>query len=135
MRKIDFMNLLDKNVSTVPLSATLRQFVDVIAGSKRNIFVVLDDNKKFVGLLLMDDHRDVIFQQQLYDSYYVRDLLYVPDVVVFDTDTAEQMVAKFQQTKNFNLPVITRDGNYLGFLSRARVLDVYKDVIAEESDD
>ncbi len=135
VRKIDFMNLLDKNVSTVPLSATLRQFVDVIAGSKRNIFVVLDDNKKFVGLLLMDDHRDVIFQQQLYDSYYVRDLLYVPDVVVFDTDTAEQMVAKFQQTKNFNLPVITRDGNYLGFLSRARVLDVYKDVIAEESDD
>lgn len=135
VRKIDFMNLLDKNVSTVPLSATLRQFVDVIAGSKRNIFVVLDDNKKFVGLLLMDDHRDVIFQQQLYDSYYVRDLLYVPDVVVFDTDTAEQMVSKFQQTKNFNLPVITRDGNYLGFLSRARVLDVYKDVIAEESDD
>ncbi|MBQ4432837.1 MAG: chloride channel protein [Bacteroidales bacterium] len=135
VRKIDFMNLLDKNVSTVPLSATLRQFVDVIAGSKRNIFVVLDDNKKFVGLLLMDDHRDVIFKPQLYDSYYVRDLLYVPDVVVFDTDTAEQMVSKFQQTKNFNLPVITRDGNYLGFLSRARVLDVYKDVIAEESDD
>lgn len=135
VRKIDFMNLLDKNVSTVPLNATLGQFVDVIAGSKRNIFVVLDDNKKFVGLLLMDDHRDVIFKQQLYDSYYVRDLLYVPDVVVFDTDTAEQMVAKFQQTKNFNLPVITRDGNYLGFLSRARVLDVYKDVIAEESDD
>ena len=135
VRKIDFMSLLDKNISTVPLNATLGQFVDVIAGSKRNIFVVLDDNKKFVGLLLMDDHRDVIFQQQLYDSYFVRDLLYVPDVVVFDTDTAEQMVAKFQQTKNFNLPVITRDGNYLGFLSRARVLDVYKDVIAEESDD
>lgn len=135
VRKIDFMSLLDKNVSTVPLSATLGQFVDVIAESKRNIFVVLDDNKKFVGLLLMDDHRDVIFKPQLYDSYYVRDLLYVPDVVVFDTDTAEQMVSKFQQTKNFNLPVITRDGNYLGFLSRARVLDVYKDVIAEESDD
>ena len=89
------------------------------------------------GIIIVDfiDMDDKGHQQQLYDSYYVRDLLYVPDVVVFDTDTAEQMVAKFQQTKNFNLPVITRDGNYLGFLSRARVLDVYKDVIAEESDD
>ena len=39
------------------------------------------------------------------------------------------------ETDNFNLPVITKDRKYLGFLSRAKVLDVYKDVIAEESDD
>jgi len=84
---------------------------------------------------LMDDHRDTIFKPELYDTYSVRDLLYIPDVVVFDTDTAEEMVAKFKQTDNFNLPVITKDRKYLGFLSRAKVLDVYKDVIAEESDD
>lgn len=135
VRKIDFLNLLDKNVKTVPLNATLREYVKMIALSKRNIFVVLDEQDKFVGLLLMDEHRDVIFNTELYDTYTVRDLLYIPDVVVFDTDTPEQMVAKFQQTQNFNLPVITADRKYLGFLSRAKVLDVYKDVIAQESDD
>lgn len=135
VRQIDFLSLLDTNVRTVPLNATLRQYVEVISDCKRNIFVVLDDSRKFVGLLLMDEHRDVIFKPELYDTYTVRDLLYVPDVVVFDTDTAEEMVAKFQQTQNFNLPVITSDRKYLGFLSRAKVLDVYKDVIAEESDD
>lgn len=135
IRQIDFLSLLDKNVRTVPLNATLRQYVDIIADCKRNIFVVVDDQHKFVGLLLMDDHRDTIFKPELYDTYSVRDLLYIPDVVVFDTDTAEEMVAKFKQTDNFNLPVITQDRKYLGFLSRAKVLDVYKDVIAEESDD
>jgi len=135
IRQINFLNLLDTNVRTVPLNATLRQYVDIIADCKRNIFVVLDDKHKFVGLLLMDEHRDTIFKPELYDSYSVRDLLYIPDVVVFDTDTAEEMVAKFKQTDNFNLPVITKDRKYLGFLSRAKVLDVYKDVIAEESDD
>lgn len=135
VRQIDFLSLLDTNVRTVPLNANLRQYVGVISDCKRNIFVVLDNSDKFVGLLLMDEHRDVIFKPELYDTYTVRDLLYVPDVVVFDTDTAEEMVAKFQQTQNFNLPVITSDRKYLGFLSRAKVLDVYKDVIAEESDD
>ena len=135
IRQINFLNLLDKNVRTVPLNATLRQYVDIIADCKRNIFVVVDDQRKFVGLLLMDEHRDTIFKPELYDIYSVRDLLYIPDVVVFDTDTAEEMVAKFKQTDNFNLPVITKDRKYLGFLSRAKVLDVYKDVIAEESDD
>lgn len=135
VRKIDFLSLLDKNVRSVSIKASLREYVDVIAACKRNIFVVLDEEHKFVGLLLMDEHRDVIFKPELYDKYTVRDLLYIPDVVVFDTDSAEEMVAKFQQTQNFNLPVITQDRQYLGFLSRAKVLDVYKDVIAEESDD
>ena len=45
------------------------------------------------------------------------------------------MVEKFQKTQNFNLPVVTKEGSYVGFLSRAKVLDSYKDVIVEESDD
>ena len=63
IRQINFLNLLDKNVRTVPLNATLRQYVDIIADCKRNIFVVVDDQRKFVGLLLMDEHRDTIFKQ------------------------------------------------------------------------
>ena len=135
VRHIDFMKLLDTNISTVPLDATLREYVGVVSKSKRNIFVVLDKNEKFAGLLLMDEHRDIIFKQELYDVMKVRDLLYVPDVVVYNDDTAEVMVEKFQKTQNFNLPVLTKGGEYVGFLSRAKVLDSYKDVIVEESDD
>ena len=135
VRHIDFMKLLDTNISTVPLDATLREYVEVVSKSKRNIFVVLDKNEKFAGLLLMDEHRDIIFKQELYDVMKVRDLLYVPDVVVYNDDTAEVMVEKFQKTQNFNLPVLTKGGEYVGFLSRAKVLDSYKDVIVEESDD
>jgi len=135
IRQIDFMSMLDTNISTVPLNASLREYVSVVSKSKRNIFVVLDEHEKFAGLLLMDEHRDIIFQQELYDVLKVRNLLYVPDIVVYADDKAEDMVAKFQQSQNFNLPVITRDGKYVGFLSRAKVLDSYKDVIVEESDD
>lgn len=135
VHKIDFMNLLDTNITSVPLHASLRTYVSKIEESKRNIFVVLDNEQRFSGLLLMDDHRDVIFKQELYDLVMVKDLLYTPDVVVYDTDTAEQMVAKFQKTNNFNLPVLTNDNKYVGFLSRAKVLDAYKDVIVAESDD
>lgn len=135
VRQIDFLKLLDTNISTVPLDATLREYVAVVSQSKRNIFVVLDKNEKFAGLLLMDEHRDVIFRQELYDVMKVRDLLYLPDVVVYNDDPAEVMVEKFQKTQNFNLPVVTKDGAYIGFLSRAKVLDSYKDVIVEESDD
>lgn len=135
IKKIDFMSLLDSNIMVVPLDASLNEYVEIIAKSKRNIFVVLDKKQKFSGLLLMDEHRDVIFNPLLYDTVQIKELIYIPKVVVYNTDSAEEMASKFQKTDNFNLPVITKDGTYLGFLSRAKVLKYYKDIIAEESDD
>ncbi|MBO4481558.1 MAG: chloride channel protein [Bacteroidales bacterium] len=135
LQKIDFMSLIDKNILTVPIHSTLREYTQYIAKSKRNIFVVLDKDDKFQGLLLMDEHRDMIFRQDLYDLVNVSDLMYIPDVVVYDTDTGEEIVEKFKKTRNFNLPVITKDRTYLGFLSKATVLGAYQSVIASESED
>ena len=135
LQKIDFMSLMDKNILTVPIHSTLRDYTQYIAQSKRNIFVVLDNDQKFEGLLLMDEHRDMIFRQDLYDLVNVSDLMYKPDVVVYDTDTGEEIVEKFKKTHNFNLPVITKDRTYLGFLSKATVLGAYQSVVASESED
>ena len=135
LQTIDFMSLMDKNILTVPIHSTLRDYTQYIAQSKRNIFVVLDNDQKFEGLLLMDEHRDMIFRQDLYDLVNVSDLMYKPDVVVYDTDTGEEIVEKFKKTHNFNLPVITKDRTYLGFLSKATVLGAYQSVVASESED
>lgn len=135
LQKIDFMSLMDKNILTVPITSTLRDYTNYIAQSKRNIFVVLNNKDKFEGLLLMDEHRDIIFRQDLYDKVNVSDLMHVPKTVVYDTDTGEKIVEKFKKTHNFNLPVISKDGTYLGFLSKATVLGAYQSVVASESED
>ncbi|MCQ2286826.1 MAG: chloride channel protein [Bacteroidales bacterium] len=135
MRQLNISRLIDKNITTVPISASLRQYTEYVAQSKRNIFVVLDENETFAGLLVMDDHREMLFRQDLYDLGLVKDLMFAPDVVVYDTDSGEEIVKKFQETKNFNLPVITQERKYVGFLSKANVLTAYKDVIASESED
>lgn len=135
MKTLGWQDLIDNNILTINISATLREFTHVIAQCKRNIFVVLDETELFAGLLIMDDHRDIIFNPQLYDSVFVEDLMLIPDVVVYDTDSGEEVIRKFNETGNFNLPVITKDNKYLGFLSKAKILSAYKELIAEESDD
>lgn len=136
MKQIDWKNLIDNNILTVNVDATLREYTQVIAKSKRNIFVVLDDNQLFAGLLIMDDHREMIFKSELYDTVYVKTLMIHPEgMIVYDTDSAEEVIHKFKETGNFNLPVITKDRHYLGFLSKAKILAAYKEVVAEESED
>ena len=135
IRQLNIQRLIDKNIATISINSTLRDYTKVVAQSKRNIFVVLDHNDDFAGLLLMDEHREMLFRQDLYDLVLVRDLMYKPDVVVYDSDSGEDIIKKFRETQNFNLPVITKEGKYVGFLSKANVLTAYRQVIASESED
>jgi CIC family chloride channel protein len=135
LKKIDWKRLIDSDILTIPVDGSLGEYTQAIAQSKRNLFVVLDKARHFVGLLVMDNHRDIIFRQELYNSVKVTDLMIEPDTFIYDTDSGEEMLHKFTRTGNFNLPVINHNRQYIGFLSKAKVLAAYQDVIAAESED
>jgi CIC family chloride channel protein len=135
LKKIDWKRLIDHDILTISAGSSLGEYTQAIAQSKRNLFVVLDKAQHFAGLLVMDDHRDIIFRQELHECVKVTDLMIEPDTFIYDTDSGEEMLHKFTRTGNFNLPVINRNREYIGFLSKAKVLAAYQDVIAAESED
>ncbi len=135
LRKLPWHRTIDTNILTIPVHSTLRTYTDVIAQCKRNLFVVIDENNLFSGLLVMDDHRDVIFKQELYDKVHVEDLMIEPEEFIYDDDTAAIVLEKFKRTGNFNMPVITRDRKYIGFVSKAKFLSEYQTFIADNSED
>lgn len=137
LRKLHWQHIIDQNIKTIPIHSTLRTYTDYIAHCKRNLFVVVEGENTFAGLLVMDDHRETIFKAELYDIIQVEDLMMQPEELefIYDDDTAAQVLEKFNKTGNFNMPVITRDRQYLGFLSKARFLARYQKFVAFESED
>jgi CIC family chloride channel protein len=133
MRKVDWRTFIDHDIATIPIHSTLREYTRLIAQSARNLFVVVDEQKKFVGLLVMDYHRKTIFDTNKYDTVFVEDLMIEPEEFVYENDTTKAVIDKFTRTGNYNLPIINTDRTYIGFLSRAKVLTAYRDFIAEES--
>jgi len=133
MRKVDWRSLIDNDVATIPIHSSLRDYTRVIAQSTRNLFVVVDNKLTFVGLLVMDFHRDIIFDQTKYDTMLVEDLMIEPEEFLYETDSTKTVIEKFKRTGNINLPIINEERTYLGFLSQAKVLTAYQDFIAEES--
>jgi CIC family chloride channel protein len=135
MQAIDWKSLIDHNITTIPVNANLREYTQCIAQSKRNLFVVLDENQLFAGLLIMDNHRDIIFKQELYDKITVKELMIEPELFVYETDTTTDIIHKFKRPMKFNMPVITSDRHYIGFLSKAKILEAYQEFVEEESED
>ena len=121
-------NLIETNFSTIRPDATLGEFIKIIKDSIRNMFAVVDSNNKLVGVITMDNIRHVMFNQNLYNTVYVRDLMIVPEVSISPEDNMEDIAQKLQLTDIYNLPVL-KDGKYLGFVSRANVFLAYRQML------
>lgn len=132
MMKID--NLLETNFQTIDVNATLGDFVKVVPHSQRNVFPVVDSENNFYGIIFINDIRNIIFNREIYETTFIRDLMYMPDPLVDPNESMEDIARKFSESENYNLPVI-KEGKYLGFVSRAKVFSTYRKLIEEFSDE
>ena len=127
-------NLIETNFKTINKNANLGDLVKVLSNSERNIVAVVDDDNNFQGIIFMNDIRNIIFKPELYNKIGVDELMYMPEPFVNPNETMEEVAKKFQDTGNYNLPVI-KEGKYLGFVSRARVFSQYRKLLREFSDE
>jgi len=111
---------------------TLQSLVSVISKSHRNVFPVVDDEGKLVGIIHLNQIRDVIFQREAYEKLWVRDLMSPPDEVILLQENLYQVLQKFERTKMWNLPVV-EDGRYKGFLSKSSILARYRDELVNSA--
>jgi len=123
LSKLNLKELLETNFSAVRPDDRLRLLVRVISFSKRNTFPVVD-NGKLVGVVHLDNIRELIFNTNKYDSTFVKELMTNAYAVDFE-DSLHDILKKFDETKQWNLPVI-KDNVYQGFLSKARILSEYR---------
>lgn len=126
--------LIETNFLTIHEDATLGDLVKVIAKSKRNIVPVIDKDNTLLGIVFINDIREIMFEREKYDSVYVHELMYMPSPIVTPNESMEDVAKKFKISNHYNLPVVD-DGKYVGFVSRANVFSAYRNLLKKFSED
>ncbi|MBL7969200.1 MAG: chloride channel protein [Prolixibacteraceae bacterium] len=132
MHYMNTKDLIETDFEVLSPDLTLGEMIYYIARSKRDLFPVVDENGMLKGMIKMNDIRNIMFEQELYEKITVRDLMYMPEFFISPNDPMEVIVEKFKSCGRYNLAVID-DGKYIGFISRARVFSVYRDTMADLS--
>jgi CIC family chloride channel protein len=130
LMKVD--RLIEKDFLTVNPDATLGDLVKVVKRSTRNIFPVVDDANTFYGIVKMDDIRHIMFNAEIYDTTFVRDLMFMPRFTIQRDELMEEVAKKFQVSGRYNI-VVLDEGKYLGFVSRATVFSAYREKLKQIS--
>ncbi|MDG1528126.1 MAG: chloride channel protein [Polaribacter sp.] len=129
MMQID--KLIEKNFIAITSEMTLGEMLKKsVAKSKRNIFPVLDEKKQFLGIVLLDDIRPMMFDQNQYDNTHVSDFMKSAPEIIFQNDSVEKVMQKFKESSAWNLPVV-HNGKYVGFISKSKLLTAYRNKLIE----
>ena len=107
----------------------------VVSQSNRNVFPVVDASEQLRGVVVLNSIRKVLFRQELYHRYQVGQFMEDPAAKIINTDSMESVMRKFDTTRSWYLPVVDEDNRYIGFVSKSKALNTYRQVMVDLSEE
>lgn len=127
-------SVIETDFMTVRPEMNLKEVVKVISQSHRNLFPVVDQEGKLLGVVLLDDIRNIMFRPELYKRMKVRRFMSMPPARIEVGESMDAVMKRFDDTGAWNLPVV-EDGKYVGFVSKSKIFNSYRRVLRHYSDD
>jgi CIC family chloride channel protein len=131
---LEMNKVIEKDLIPVSIDDSLGKLVKVISRSKRNIFPVLTKDQMLVGIVLLDNIRHIMFNTEMYNTVFVRDVMLLPPAHISPGESMEDVMRKFEENEAWNLPVID-NGKYIGFISKSKLFSVYRKWLIDISEE
>lgn len=127
-------NVIETDFLPVYPEMTLKEMVDVIAKSNRNLFPVINEKRELVGVVLLDDIRNIMFRPELYRRMRVSTFMSAPAGRIEVGESMDKVMKTFDDTGAWNLPVV-ENGIYVGFVSKSKIFNSYRRVLRHYCED
>ena len=131
---LKIVNVIETDFHVVTVDMDLRQMVKVISQSSRNLFPVVNADGKLMGVVLLDDIRNIMFRPDLYRRMHVDKFMSTPPALIDINSSMEEVMKIFDDTGAWNLPVVD-NGKYVGFVSKSKIFNSYRRVLRHYSED
>lgn len=129
-------SVIETDLDVVNPEMTLGELVKVISKSKRNIFPVVNKSTGvLLGIVPLDEVRNIMFQPRLYTRFTVERLMISAPSKINVNLPMEKVMDVFESTGAWNLPVVDDEGRYLGFVSKSKIFNSYRKVLVHFSEE
>lgn len=126
--------MLQENYEVVRQDQKLSDLVEIIKRSDKNIFAVLDDDDRFLGIIELNDIKQNLFHPEQFNKISIRSLMKRPLAVLYATQDMHSVMEKFDDTQNWYLPVLGSDNQFVGFISKTKLFNKYREILSSQGD-
>jgi CIC family chloride channel protein len=132
LSSIRLADMLEPNYATVGIDKDLGDLVEIIKRSEKNIYAVVDEKGELAGLVELNDIKHLIFQPHAYARTAVRKIMKKPPDIISVDEPMQKVMQRFDLSRSWYLPVVDRDRKFVGFLSKSRLFNKYRELLAGE---
>ncbi|MCR5842022.1 MAG: chloride channel protein [Bacteroidales bacterium] len=124
-------DLIRDKYPRVQIDAPLRELVPIVSESDAAVLAVIDAQGRFQGMIDLATARKPLLDPSKYDSWHVYNIMESAPEYIYAGEKMDSVMAKFDRTGAWRLPVIDEDRKYLGFISKSRLLMAYRAELKE----
>jgi CIC family chloride channel protein len=125
-------NVIETDFDTVDQDMTLGDLVHIISSARRNIFPVIDNFGHLLGVVQLDDLREDMFKRDKWGRSITHYMIQ-PPYKILEHEQIQSILPHFEENHTWMLPVVDRDNRYLGFISKSRILNAYREALVKIS--
>ena len=125
--------IIDRDFTSVGPDMEMGQLVHALSASRNDYIPVLNESGSLLGEIDINKLRYIIFRTELYHRFHVSQLMTPPAATLGAGDPMEDVMKTFDRTGAQNLPVVSVDGRLIGYISRARLYSMYRQLVADFS--
>ena len=125
--------IIDRDFKSVGPDMEMGQLVHALSSSRNDYMPVLNENGDLLGEIDITKLRYIIFRTELYHRFHVSQLMTPPAAILGANDSMEDVMKTFDRTGAQYLPVVNVDNHLVGYISRARLYSMYRQLVADFS--
>ena len=123
-------DLMETDFLRIKENFTLGDIVHIISTARRNIFPVIDNFGHLLGVVQLDDLREDMFKHEKY-GHPISDYMIQPPDKILEHESIQGVMEKFEDKHTWMLPVVDKQNRYLGFISKSRILNAYREQLVK----
>ena len=134
LTSISLDEIVTDEYNSIAIDKKLKDLVEIIKKSEKNIFAVLDGKERFAGIIELNDIKQKIFIPEQLEKTSVRSIMKRPAALLKEGENMHSVMEKFDATQSWYLPVLDGNHHFKGFISKTKLFAKYREILSAQSD-
>eukprot|EP01035_Chromulina_nebulosa_P035054 gene35054-47098_t len=134
LTSISLDTIMQDTYETIEMDGKLKDLVDIVMRSEKNIFGVIDGDGRFAGIIELNDVKQRLFRSSEFEKTTVRSMMKKPAAILLEGEDMHSVMEKFDTSHSWYLPVLDKDRVFKGFISKTKLFSKYREILASQVD-
>lgn len=128
LKQIRLNELIETEFVILLNTDKINKLIDAFTASNRNVFPVVDSENNFIGIIQLDQVKEYFFRPELHGDMTIEQITSKDILTINYSEDMDSVMVKLEGSNLWNIPV-TREGKYIGFISRSNILSYYRRIL------